>query len=125
MSSSAPTGLPVRLWTLWYKNPTKSNYNADLDRWPYREVDRRSYSVAVSTRVGRARRVQLLTVPRRVGLVTYLGQAQRGATRVGYRTVSGSARATYRHECYRSTVRDRPDAALFGSERSSCEPDVG
>ena len=34
---------------MWYKNPTKGNYNADLDRWPYREVDRRSYSVAVST----------------------------------------------------------------------------
>ena len=58
---------------MWYKIPTKGNYNADLDRWPYREVDRRSYSVAVSTGVGRALRVQLLTVPRRVGLVTYLG----------------------------------------------------
>ena len=63
---------------VWYKNPTKGNYNADPDRRPYREVDRRSYSVAVSTEVqpyqlGRARRVQLLTVPRRVGLVTYLG----------------------------------------------------
>ena len=58
---------------MWYKNPTKGNYNADLDRGPYREVDRRSYSVAVCTKVGRARQVQLLTVPRRVGLVTYLG----------------------------------------------------
>ena len=56
-----------------YKNPAKGNYNADLDLWPYREVERRSYSVAVSTGVGSARRVQLLTVPRRVGLVTYLG----------------------------------------------------
>ena len=58
---------------VWYKNTTKGNYNADLDRRPYREVDRRSYSVAVSTGVGRVLRVQLLTVPRRVGLVTYLG----------------------------------------------------
>ena len=68
-------------WSLWYQKPTKGNYNADLDRRPYREVDRRSYSVAVSTGVGRVRRVQLLTVPCQVGL------------------------------------RDRPDAALFGSER--------
>ena len=58
---------------MWYKNPTKGNYNADLDCRPYREVDRRSYSVAMSTGAGRARRVQLLTVPLRVGLVTYLG----------------------------------------------------
>ena len=64
---------PIALRNLWYKNPTKGNYNGDLDRRPYREVDRQSYSVAVSTGVGRARRVKLLTVPRRVGLVTYLG----------------------------------------------------
>ena len=65
--------MTVKERIVWYKNPKKGNYNADLDRWSYREVDRRSYSVAVSTGVGRARRVQMLTVPRRVGLVTYLG----------------------------------------------------
>ena len=76
----SPIGLHIRgfntnlcVMLLWYKNPTKGNYNTDLERWPYREVDRRSNSVAVSTGVGRARRVQLLTVSRRVGLVTYLG----------------------------------------------------
>ena len=58
---------------MWYKNPAKGNYNGDLDHRPYREVDRRSYPVAVSTGVGRARRVQLLTVPRRLDLVTYFG----------------------------------------------------
>ena len=42
---------------VWYKNSTKGNYNADLDRRSYREVHRRSYSVAVSTGFGRAGRV--------------------------------------------------------------------
>ena len=55
------------------KTQPRGNYNADLDRLPTREIDRRNYSVAVSTGVGRARQVELLTVPRRVGLVTYLG----------------------------------------------------
>ena len=58
---------------MWYKNPTKGNYNAYLDRRPCREVDGRSYLVAVSTGVGRAPRVQLLTFPHPVVLVTYLG----------------------------------------------------
>ena len=58
----------------WYgiKAQPGVNYNADLDRRPYREVQRRD-SEAVSMGAGRARRVQLLMVPRRVRLVTYLG----------------------------------------------------
>ena len=48
-----------------------SHFVKNISQFPI-GVDRLSYSVAVSTGVGRASRVQLLTVPRRLGLVTYL-----------------------------------------------------